>query len=233
MRQYAYGTILAASVVLNIAAAGFYARRWFSQPIHPGIPAFNTDLYEFASRHYSREPLSPATTMMLGDSLADAVADDTKLFDDRAIPSETTIGLERRLDAIIALHPQDVMVWEGVNDLAAGRTPAETAKTLDGIVARLHDADTAVTLVSVLHVVSPAASSNHDIDALDDALAIVAKSRGARWIDIRAVADDPALRTPDGVHLTAQGLQVIKIRLRPTPCHARETPNCVQKILKE
>lgn len=214
LTKSAWRIAFGASIAVNLIGASFYARRWCATK-DPSVAALNPMLYEFAVHRYANDPLRSGDVVALGDSFADAIANDLKGIADRGIPGETTIGLENRLDSTIEWRPQRVILWAGTNDLAAGRRPSDVAATLSRIIARLGNAGSEVTVVSILHLLPPATIDNHEVDTLDDQLGKVATASGATWLDVRAIADDPALRKADGEHLNPKGLLLLESRIFP------------------
>ena len=174
-----------------------------------------------------------ADVVMLGDSLTDG-AEWQEIFPDQAIVNrgidgDTADGVLERLDGVLALRPQLVVLMIGINDLTdgpdgpggpggAGRrsvdaTFADVRATVDRLVA----AGTRVVLMSTLpcNVTLGAwkscAAAAPAVRALNLKLAGLASARVA-WVDLAArLSDAGGLRadyTFDGVHLNGEGYRV-------------------------
>lgn len=81
----------------------------------------------------------PAQTVMIGDSITAAMpAGLCRGALNYGRPSATTRDLLKHTDAILAARPQTIVIMAGVNDIAAGITPDETAANIATTSVYLH-----------------------------------------------------------------------------------------------
>ncbi|MDR1395099.1 MAG: GDSL-type esterase/lipase family protein, partial [Deltaproteobacteria bacterium] len=86
----------------------------------------------------------PKIIIMLGDSLTDycswdSLAPAAKILN-QGVPGETAAGMFSRLKRAVSPGPDLIFLQTGINDLAMGRTPAETAASHRKIWQYLSDA---------------------------------------------------------------------------------------------
>lgn len=76
----------------------------------------------------------PAQTVMIGDSITAAMpAGLCRGALNYGRPSATTRDLLKLTDAVLAARPQTIVIMAGVNDIAAGITPDETAANIEAL----------------------------------------------------------------------------------------------------
>lgn len=133
----------------------------------------------------------------------------------RGISGDTTVGVMKRLNQIVALKPSKVFIMIGINDLGAKTPKEEILKNYNTILEKMKSElpDTKIFIESILPTKPLAKSkklSNEDINWLNKELERVAKENGNTFIDLHSLfADkDGELKgewTVDGVHITGEG----------------------------
>jgi len=111
----------------------------------------------------------------------------------RGIDGNTTFDLAKRLDTLTADQPYAIFLMIGVNDLANGATPDDTAARIDAILARLRELSPRSILYvqSLLPAMTPAGEQiTGGIPQLNTRLRAVAQSRGAEYIDLHSLLAD-------------------------------------------
>jgi acyl-CoA thioesterase-1 len=131
------------------------------------------------------------------------------------VGGDTSAGGLARLDWMLADQPTHVIVELGGNDALRGLPPEQMADNLDAIVARLKAEGVAVLLAGMLappnlgrrygaafEAVFPEVAERHDVPLYP--------------FFLDGVAGRPELNQPDGIHPTAEGIEVIVERILPT-----------------
>ncbi len=134
---------------------------------------------------------------------------------DAGVSGDTTdMGLAR-LDWSVPADADAVIVELGANDALRGLPPAATRANLDAIVGRLTGSGKAVLVAGML---APRNLGPAFVAAYDPIFAEVAKAHGALLYPffLDGVALDPKLVLADGLHPTAEGVEVIVARILPT-----------------
>lgn len=154
------------------------------------------------------QPAPPAATVMIGDSITAAwPAGLCRGALNYGRPSATTRDLLKLTDAVLAARPQTVVIMAGVNDIARGIAPQETA---DNIAALRLLAPRSIVL-AVLPVTQdyPRPGYNAAIDRINERLPDAVR------IDI------PARHyLGDGIHLRQGAYLIWRDRLRELgACH--------------
>jgi lysophospholipase L1-like esterase len=156
---------------------------------------------------------------MLGDSIT-ALTDWNALlpsFDvaNRGIPSDTTEGVLKRIDSIIAMHPQCVAVQIGINDLIGGRSAQQILQNYTAIVDRLSTNVPSIIVQSTL--VTSQASLNPSVIDVDRSLSELCKQSGrCLYLDLNpTVASTATAESVDGVHIGPDSYKLWAIALTP------------------
>lgn len=168
---------------------------------------------------FQKNPLKFGQVVMLGDS-------HTEQFDwnreitagvtiaNRGISGDTTDGVSKRLDEIIASHPSSVFILIGTNDLWTDASPRQIASKIENIAIQIHKGspESLVYIQTVIPIRSEP-SLNVKIDSINAELLSRQTNSGYRVIDLNPLLRDEngSLRsefTRDGVHLTPKGYQV-------------------------
>jgi acyl-CoA thioesterase-1 len=130
------------------------------------------------------------------------------------VSGDTTAGGLRRVDWILRVKPEIVIVALGANDGLRAQSPQVMRENLTAIVKRLQAAGARVLLAGMRLPPNYGAEYTKQFEAL---FPDVARSTGAAFMPflLDGVAADPRLNQPDGIHPTAPGQQVIADRLWP------------------
>lgn len=146
-----------------------------------------------------------AALVMLGDSIT-AFTDWNALlpsFDvaNRGIPGDTTEGVLKRIDSIIAMHPQCVAVMLGVNDLQARRTVQQISENYTAIIDRLRASGTTVIVQSTLATSQYFAWLNASVTDVNRSLDAMCRQSGrCLYLDLNSTVA-PISDTIDGLHI--------------------------------
>jgi lysophospholipase L1-like esterase len=212
------------SVALNVifaallaGGAGFWLWR---RSAAGGVDAFWTERHIQARADlFERLEAKPGGIVLLGDSLTERGEWRELLERDdilnRGIAGDTARGARSRLDPVIRARPRLVVIMLGINDLEAGRAPADVAADIDEIVIVLRQRlpDVRIVLQGVLpmrDVGRGLGVSLQAVDDLDARIASLAKRHRATFVDVRSQLVDSsgqlsAATTQDGVHLNGAG----------------------------
>ncbi len=134
---------------------------------------------------------------------------------DAGLSGDTTdMGLAR-LDWSVPKDADAVIVELGANDALRGLPAADARDNLDEIVSRLTARGQKVLVAGMM---APRNLGPDYVAAFDPIFADVAKAHGALVYPffLDGVALDPKLVLPDGLHPTAEGVDVIVARILPT-----------------
>ena len=131
------------------------------------------------------------------------------------VSGDTSSGGRDRLDWSVPAGTQAVIVELGANDALRGTDPAVTRKALTDIVARLKARGIAVMLCGML------APPNYGEDfaaRFNSIYPDIAKSSGVPLYPffLEGVAADAKLNQADGLHPTAEGIDIIVKNILPT-----------------
>lgn len=178
-------------------------------------------------------PIRSNDIVFLGNSIIDG-CEWAELFDNRhvrnrGISGERTESLLDRIDTLIAGHPKKLFLMIGVNDLAAGATPAEVADN----VAKLIDRFKAESRWTKIFVQSILPVNGRSFEKYPDhyarAAAIVETNRlfealctekQVTYLDVYSALVDTngnlnAAYTNDGLHLTGPGYLLWRDTIKP------------------
>ncbi len=160
-----------------------------------------------------------ADIVMLGDSLTDG-AEWREMFPslnivNRGIAGDTTDGVLERLDQVLALHPKQVFIMVGINDVAESKRGVDAvAADYKAIVSKLEQRGVRVVVQSTLPcneakgAWKECAALNPQIRRLNARLAALASAK-VTYIDLwPRLANGGSLRaeyTYDGIHLNGDG----------------------------
>jgi hypothetical protein len=209
------------------ASHGFSARVFIKRMIglkpEPSAPPVSTTaqfFYDLLAPVYAALPRH-AAVVMLGDSIT-ALTDWNALlpsFDvaNRGIPGDTTEGVLKRIDGIIAMHPRCVAVMLGVNDLSA-KSVQQVLQNYTAIVDRLSTSGSTVIVQSTLATSANYAWLNAPVSHVNRSLAEMCKQSGrCLYLDLNStVASTGALPdTIDGLHLGPNSYKMWASTLTP------------------
>ena len=130
------------------------------------------------------------------------------------VSGDTSAGGRRRVDWLLRLKPEVVIVALGANDGLRGLPVDELRENLDAIVRRLQTAGARVLLVGMR---VPPNYGDEYARAFAAVFPAVAKHTGVALAPflLDGVAGDVRLNQPDGIHPTAEGQRRIAATLWP------------------
>jgi lysophospholipase L1-like esterase len=223
--------LLAGAAVLAARRGGLeYLRRRIGLALGTSPPLHDEPNYSRRLSVLQAVPVRSGCVIMLGDSITEGCewAEMLGRGDvlNRGIGGDTSAGVLRRLDDVLALKPAAVCLMIGINDLG-NRTPvADVAGNCRSILDALLAAGVPRLVVqSVLPLRRVAANpyraivSDADIAALNSALRRLAADHGAAYLDLHTLLSRPdglpAEYTNDGLHLTGAAYRVWAAQLAP------------------
>jgi acyl-CoA thioesterase-1 len=120
------------------------------------------------------------------------------------ISGETSSGARSRLDWVLTLEPDIVILETGANDGLRGINPDITRANIDAIVSRLKAEGIVVVLAGMRMFKNLGSSYVKEFEAIYPE---VARKYGVILIPffLEGVAADTAVNQPDGIHPTAEG----------------------------
>jgi acyl-CoA thioesterase-1 len=137
------------------------------------------------------------------------------------ISGETSSGARARLEWVLGLKPDILVLETGANDGLRGLPPELLADNLDAMLATLGARRVTVVLAGMrmLRNLGPAYTT-----AFARVYPELARKHGALLVPflLEGVAGDPALNLPDGIHPTAAGYRVVTDLLYPRVLEAIE-----------
>ena len=131
------------------------------------------------------------------------------------VSGDTTEDGLRRLDWSVAKDTQGVILELGANDALRGFPPKRTEATLEEIITKLQGRGIAVLLCGMY---APRNLGADYVSAFDPIYPRLAQKYGLLLYPffLDGVVGDPKLTLGDGLHPTAEGVQVIVERILPT-----------------
>ena len=128
------------------------------------------------------------------------------------VSGDTTAGGLRRVDWVLQLKPDVVIVALGANDGLRGQDLPRMRANLDQIVTRFQAAGATVLLAGMR---LPPNYGRAYADEFHRVYQTVARARGAALMPflLDGVGAEPALNQADGIHPTAEGYRVVADRL--------------------
>ncbi len=158
-------------------------------------------------------PAPAAFPVRLQKALKDRGIDATIV--NAGVSGDTTSGGRDRLDWSIPEGTEAVIVELGANDALRGVDPKVTRASLDDIVRKLKARNIAVLLAGMYAPRNYGPEYAKDFDAIYPDLASTWKVPLYPFF-LEGVAGDAKLNQPDGLHPTADGIDVIVKRMLPT-----------------
>jgi lysophospholipase L1-like esterase len=162
------------------------------------------------------------TLVMLGDSITAGTNWNALLprfaVANHGIPGEKTEGALKRIDTIIAMHPQCVAVMLGINDLLAGRTVQQISENYKTIIDSLRLSGTTVIVESTLATSRSFAQFNTSVIDLDHSLEAMCRQSGqCLYLDLNStLAPQGTLDdTADGLHIGPNSYRLWASTLTP------------------
>ena len=131
------------------------------------------------------------------------------------VSGDTSSGGLARLDWSVPADADAVIVELGGNDALRGLPPAATRTNIETIVSRLKERGAAVLVAGMLAPPNMGRDYQQEFDPL---FAEIAETQGALFYPffLDGVAGEPKLNLPDGIHPTAEGIDVIVERILPS-----------------
>lgn len=174
-------------------------------------------------------PISSSDIVFFGDSLTDGCEWDELLgnpdIKNRGINSDNTVQMLERLDPIIEGQPRKLFLLAGVNDLADGRSPEDTAANIAAILDRFAEESPSTeiylqSLLPVNHTYGRFKSYrdgalDEPIRRLNVLLEKLCAERGIVFVNLYPHFSDEdgrmhARLTNDGLHLKGEGYLIWK-----------------------
>jgi len=140
------------------------------------------------------------------------------------VSGDTTAGGRARLDWALSSKPHLTIVELGANDAMRGVPPGATWNNLDNILTRLKEQNIAVLLTGM---VAPPNYGDKFAQVFDGIYPRLADRHGVLLYPffLEGVAADPKLNQADGIHPTAQGVDLIVERILPYVLKLIDTPD--------
>lgn len=130
------------------------------------------------------------------------------------VSGETSSGALSRLDWMLTLAPDIVILETGANDGLRGVDPALTRKNIEAIVARLKAEDIVVVLAGMQMVRNLGPAFTQSFSAIYPEVA-AAHDLILMPFFLEDVAGTASLNQADGIHPTAEGYRIITTNLYP------------------
>jgi acyl-CoA thioesterase-1 len=142
------------------------------------------------------------------------------------VSGETSSGARSRIDWILKLEPDIVVLETGANDGLRGIPPPLLRENLDAILTSLREAEVTVVLAGMRMVTNLGAEYTTEFEQVYPDLA---RKHGVILIPflLEGVAGNPRLNQPDGIHPTAEGHRIMMEASYPHVIEAIRTTNGV------
>ena len=130
------------------------------------------------------------------------------------VSGETTSGTLARIDWVLTLQPDIVILETGANDGLRGIDPGLVRANIRKIIERLEEKNIIVVLAGMRMVWNLGPVYTADFNRI---YAEIAEEKGLIFMPffLEGVATDPALNIEDGIHPNPQGYRIIVARLLP------------------
>ena len=130
------------------------------------------------------------------------------------ISGETSSGTLSRINWVMKLRPDIVILETGANDGLRGIDPAVTRKNIDETIRILKQQNVTVVLAGMRMVRN---LGREFTKGFADLYPSLAKKHGLILVPffLQGVAGDPSLNQPDGIHPTAEGYRIITENIYP------------------
>jgi acyl-CoA thioesterase-1 len=140
------------------------------------------------------------------------------------ISGETSGETLSRIEAVLKLKPDIVILEIGVNDGFRGIDPQVTRKNIDKTVRILKEQGVTVVLAGMRMLTNPESEFDKEFAAIYPA---VAREHGLILIPffLAGVAGEPALNKADGIHPVAKGYRIVTETVYPYLLQALEKKN--------
>lgn len=130
------------------------------------------------------------------------------------ISGETSSGTLSRINWVMKLRPDIVILETGANDGLRGIDPAVTRKNIDETIRILKQQNVTVVLAGMQMVRN---LGREFTQGFADIYPSLARKHGLLLVPffLQGVAGDPSLNQPDGIHPTAEGYRIVTERVYP------------------
>jgi len=130
------------------------------------------------------------------------------------ISGETSSGTLSRINWVMKLRPDIVILETGANDGLRGIDPAVTRKNIDETIRILKQQNVTVVLAGMRMVRN---LGKEFTKGFADLYPFLARKHGLILVPffLQGVAGDPSLNQPDGIHPTAEGYRIITENIYP------------------
>jgi len=130
------------------------------------------------------------------------------------ISGETSSGTLSRINWVMKLRPDIVILETGANDGLRGIDPALTRKNIDETISILKQQNVTVVLAGMQMVRN---LGREFTQGFADIYPSLARKHGLILVPffLQGVAGDPSLNQPDGIHPTAEGYRIITESVYP------------------
>jgi lysophospholipase L1-like esterase len=214
------GILLAGYTVYRLGGWNFFRYRLAQR----GVAAE----YEHRKSLYEIMDSDTASIVFLGNSLT-AQCDWAELLNinvvkKRGIPGDRINGVIDRLEDIIRLHPRQLFLMIGINDLLLDE-PSSVVVKYEKLIDRLQNEipDCQLYLNSVLPVNNEVRNTfinNEEVQVVNEAIQKLAEERALPFIDLRPLLCDSSGQlkvefTEDGVHLKGPAYKLWASELEP------------------
>lgn len=182
-------------------------------PATPPRPAAPDEPYWHDKATFFAAHAKPRHTVMLGDSLSDG-AEWSELLDNpqianRGIGGDTTAGILRRLDSVVACNPEQVFLEVGLNDFARKQSVDDVFSNYVQIVEHLRGEGITVHIQSTILGGPYVGNLNPSVNELNKLLVGYCSQKGLEFIDLNEVLAPEGLLRPefthDDIHLNGDG----------------------------
>ena len=164
------------------------------------------------SSHNPETPGVPTSYPAKLQGLVNALytANEISIFNGGKGGERASEGLSRMLDLIDQLQPEVMILMTGVNDLNGGESVAETGEHLETLVKEAMARGVPVFLSTLSRQIEgrKRADAPEEIEPYNELVAAIALDEGATLVDIYPHITE-ALLTPDGLHITEMGNEVL------------------------
>ena len=208
-----YGAI-AAAFNGQLVTACVAALLWFAM-VFPGVAQAQTlRIAMLGDSLTAGFGLSPQEALPVKLQAALKAAGRDVTIANHGVSGDTTAGGLARLDWMMADKPKLVLVALGANDALRGIDPAETARNLDAIIAKLKAEGAAVMLFGML---GPRNYGPEYVKAFDGLYPRLAEKHRIPFYPflLEGVAMDRELNQPDGIHPNVRGVEILVKRITP------------------
>jgi len=130
------------------------------------------------------------------------------------ISGETSSGTLSRINWVMKLRPDIVILETGANDGLRGIDPAVTRKNIDETIRILKQQNVTVVLAGMRMVRN---LGQEFTKGFADLYPFLARKHGLILVPffLQGVAGDPSLNRPDGIHPTAEGYRIVTENIYP------------------